>query len=303
MSEPPSAPLRVRCRAIRDDDREAILNLFAKSGFGGTREFWDGALQRLGEHATPPGFPKYGYLLEINGAVAGMLLLIASTVTIDGRPRLRCHVSCWYVWPAFRAYATLLVSQALKHKEATYYNISPLPHTIDMLTAQGYTRYCEGRFTALPALKLHAPKVRITVARPGILMPGDDLPADEIALLLKHARYDCLSLVVAHDGRRLPFVFEPVKKNRFLRIAYLVYCRDIADFVAVAGPLGRFLARRGFACVSLDANGPVAGLLGRYAEATPKFFKGPERPRLGDLAYSERAVLYLRFGPQVGKDE
>ena len=303
MNEPVPAALRVRCRPIRDADRDAVLNLIAKSGFGGTREFWEGALQRLAEHATPAGFPKYGYLLEINGVAVGMLLLIASTVPIDGRPRIRCNVSCWYVWPAFRAYATLLVSQALKHKEATYYNISPLPHTIDMLTAQGYTRYCEGRFTALPALKLHSPKVRITVARPGILLPGPDLPADEISLLLKHGRLDCLSLVVTHNGRRHPFVFEPVRRNRLLRSAYLVYCRDIADFLPVAGPLGRFLMRRGFVFVSLDANGPIAGLLGHYAETTPKFFKGPDRPRLGDLAYSERAVLYLRFPPQVGREE
>ena len=41
-----------------------------------------------------------------------------------------------------------------------------------------------------------------------------------------------------------------------------------------------------------DANGPVAGLTGIYTERRGrKYFKGPHRPRLGDLADTE-LVLY-----------
>jgi hypothetical protein len=33
-------------------------------------------------------------------------------------------------------------------------------------------------------------------------------------------------------------------------------------------------------------------LIGRYFDATmPKYFKGPDRPRLGDLAYTEAAMF------------
>jgi hypothetical protein len=42
------------------------------------------------------------------------------------------------------------------------------------------------------------------------------------------------------------------------------------------------------------AEGPIAGLPGRfYAGRTPRFFKGPNRPRLNDLAFTEMVV----FGP------
>jgi hypothetical protein len=42
----------------------------------------------------------------------------------------------------------------------------------------------------------------------------------------------------------------------------------------------------------VDANGPVAGLGGRYfAERLPKYFRGPVEPRLGDLAYTEAALF------------
>ena len=73
--------------------------------------------------------------------------------------------------------------------------------------------------------------------------------------------------------------------------ARLVYCRDVEDFVRFAGPLGRYLVRRGFPLVVLDANGPVPGLIGKYSNDFPKYFKGPDKPRLGDMAYSTRVIF------------
>jgi hypothetical protein len=44
--------------------------------------------------------------------------------------------------------------------------------------------------------------------------------------------------------------------------------------------------------VAFDANGPIEGLPGRYVDAaSPKYFKGPNPPRLGDLAFSERVMF------------
>jgi hypothetical protein len=57
-------------------------------------------------------------------------------------------------------------------------------------------------------------------------------------------------------------------------------------------PIGRFLPVRGHPLVLIDANGPIPGLVGKYAGAKmPKYFKGPDRPRLGDLAYTETAMF------------
>lgn len=295
-------PLRVRCREIRDSDEDAIINLLQKGRFGGDREFWAKALRRLAAHPTPAGYPKYGYLLEVNGVAAGMLLLISSFVPANGRIRVRCNVSSWYVFPAFRTYASLLVKHALRHKDATYFNISPTLPTVAILEAQGYTRYCDGRFTAIPALSLRGERARVEPVAPGIL-PGDGLLLEEIGLLFAHLRYGCISVVVTAGGKRYPFVFETATQLRFVHLAYLVYCPSIEDFVRFAGPLGRFLARRGIGFVILDANGPVPGLIGHYAQATPRYFRGPDRPRLGDLAYSERDVLDLRFPPDVGTED
>ncbi len=61
---------------------------------------------------------------------------------------------------------------------------------------------------------------------------------------------------------------------------------------ASPGRFGRYLALRGRPFLVLDASDPIAGLTGRYFDGTmPKFFRGPVRPRLGDLAYTETALF------------
>ena len=122
-----SLPPRIRCREIGTADIDGIVNLLT-SGFRNphrTRDFWVRALKRLSEHPTPPGFPKYGYLLDCKGTPVGVILLIFSSILVNGETRIRCNVSSLYVEPAFRGYAAMLVSRALKHKHVTYFNITP----------------------------------------------------------------------------------------------------------------------------------------------------------------------------------
>lgn len=102
----------------------------------------------------------------------------------------------------------------------------------------------------------------------------------------------CISLVCATSEDATPFVFRPRVAWKAIPCAQLVYCRDVDDFVRFAGPLGRFLARRGMPFVVVDANGAIAGLVGVYRRGSrPKYFKGPQPPRLGDLAYTECAIM------------
>jgi hypothetical protein len=74
----------------------------------------------------------------------------------------------------------------------------------------------------------------------------------------------------------------------------LIYCRDLADFARFARPLGRHLLRRGIPWVAVDSNGPIPGLPGFFRKRGERqYFRGPDQPRLGDLAYTEAAL----FGP------
>jgi hypothetical protein len=288
-----SRALRIRCREIGSADVGRIVDLLTHGFRVRTREFWARALRRLSEHPTPPGFPKYGYLLECSDNPVGVLLLIYSSIEANGETRIRCNVSSWYVEPSYRSYATILVSHALTHQHVTYFNITPDPKTLPILEAQGYVRYCAGRFVTVPMLFASSRSCHVELAAPGICA-AEDLPWYETELLLNHADYGGISVTCfsSADGRH-PFVFLPLRKAGVVRYAYLAYCRHLEEFVRFAGPLGRFLARRGFTLVFVDSNGPINGLTGRYFDGFPKYFKGPDKPRLGDIAYSERIMFGL----------
>jgi hypothetical protein len=74
--------------------------------------------------------------------------------------------------------------------------------------------------------------------------------------------------------------------------AQLIYCRDVNDVVRFAKPIGRYLAARGLFLVSIDANGPIPGMIGTHlAGKSPRFFKGQACPRIGDLAYTQMAMF------------
>jgi hypothetical protein len=288
LSRPPP---RIRARQIDESDFVGIVKLLAKGFPARGRRFWVRVLALLSEHSTPAGVPKYGYLLESDGTPVGVLLLIFSTRRMGAIARTRCNVSSWYVEPAFRSYATAIVSQAVKLKDVTYINISAAPHTRETVELKGFSRYSDGIFVSIPALNSRPGGIQVEVLA-GPACPNADLEACERELLLDHAAYGCLTLCCVTADRAYPFVFRPRAIRGIAICAQLIYCRDLEDFVRFAGPIGRYLALRGNPLVIVDSNGSIPGLLGKYLHGRmPKYFKGPDGPRLGDLAYTEAAMF------------
>ena len=281
----------IRSRQIADCDIGNVVNLLVR-GFGDRRprQFWEQVLTRMAGRAIPPGMPRYGYLLESDGVAVGAILQIFSDIHAGSGAATRCNVSSWYVDPQFRSYASLLVSQALKHKNVTYLNISPAPHTRSIAQAHGYTRYSDGTFVAVPVLCRRGERSRARILD-GRELPDTPFEPHERALLLEHADYGCTSLWCVTPDRAYPFVFRRRLVKGLVPCTQLIYCADIADFVRFARPLGGHLGLRGQLFV-VNANGPVEGLVGRYfSDTMPKYFKGPDRPRFGDLAYTETALF------------
>ena len=281
----------IRCRQIVDSDVPEITALLARGFPSRDAQFWSNALAQLGARHPPAGLPQYGYLLESDNKPVGTLLLICAQMRTAGTSVQRCNLSSWYVEPEFRSYAALLVSRALANKNVTFLNISAAPHTWPIIEAQGFSRYSDGVFIAVPALNglFGSQVVTISDARTRPAVAFDPLEQD---ILLQHADLGCISLWCATSERAYPFVFRPRRVKKLLPCAQLIYCRDVEDFVRFAGPLGRRLLRYGKPLVILDANAPMRGLVGLYSRGSmPRYFKGPQKPRLGDLAYTEYAVL------------
>jgi hypothetical protein len=280
----------VRCRQISESDIDGVAVLLAGGFSRRKRQFWLRALSQLRDRKSPVDFPKYGYLLESNGVPVGAILLIFSALGRGAAERVRCNVSSWYVEPEFRGYASMLVSQALRHKNVTYVNVSPAPNTWPIIEAQGFSRYCDGIYVAAPILNLFSGCGRVDVVKAGAESDARFDPADR-DLLLQHAELGCISVWCVTDELAHPFVFRP-RVVKGIPCVQLIYCREVQDFVRFAGPLGWYLAVRGRPLVIVDSNAPIAGLAGVFRPGRmPKYFKGPEQPRLGDLAFTEHAML------------
>ncbi len=285
---------RIRCRIIVESDAPALVDLLARGFPERTHAYWAHALDTLARRDAPALYPRFGYLLEHEGAPVGVILTIFCEWGQHGATHTRCNISSWYVDQAFRGYASLLIAAAVRHKNVTYVNLSPAPHTWRVIEAQGFTRYAEGQMVTAPALSPWAPNTR---ARPFDKNRdyGDALSAEECEILTFHAEHGCQSYVTFVKREAHPFVFLPRRIfHGLLPTLQLVYCRDISEFQRFAGPIGRALLRRGHATVLVDAREHLPGLVGKFVkDRGPKYFKGPVAPRLGDLAFSEGVL----FGP------
>ena len=123
--------------------------------------------------------------------------------------------------------------------------------------------------------------------------PPVPFEAFEWRLLQDHAAFGCTAFWCVTPERAYPFVFRRRLAKGVLPLAQLIYCRDTDDVVRFCGLIGRYLAVRGCPFVVIDASGPIPGLPGIYLDGRPKFFKGPDKPALGDLAYTEAALFGL----------
>jgi hypothetical protein len=287
------AQTMVRCREIRESDVETIADLLTR-GFGRSRAYWIQGLRRQALRIVPDGYPRFGYMLDNGGTPVGVLLLLYATRKDGAETAIQCNLSSWYVEPAFRNYAPLLTKIAQRHKEVTYLNISPASWTWPLIETQGFQSYGRGLFFSLPLLARAPREVTVEVVAPET-RAIEGLDAAETELLTRHARYGCLSLVCRTPQGPVPFILQPARFRRgwiALPAMRLIFCRDVADYVACAGHIGRLLLRYGMISVIVDTNGRVPGLAGVYTERRGrKYFKGPHRPRPTDLTDTE-LVLY-----------
>jgi hypothetical protein len=280
-------PTKILAREIVSTDKIVVASLLA-GGLSYPSQYFLHVLDCLTEHPTPAGFPKYGYLLEHDGAVVGAILLIFSEIpSASGGTSIRCHVTSWYVKPAFRCYATMFFSKGLKHKHVTYLNISARQATLPIVKVHGFSKYSKGQFLAIPALRWCSASGRVKVVEAISAEVPDSFDKD---LILAHLKFGCICLWCTTTTGAYPFVFQKRHFKGIVPGVQLIYCRDLDDLVRFARPIGLFLASRGIFLVRADSNGPIPGLPGKFFDGMePRYFKGP-KPRLGDLAYTQSVI-------------
>lgn len=282
---------KLKCRSIEDGDLGRVVDCLRRGFPARPRAYWERGLARLAERAPQGPYPKYGYALESNGEIVGVLLMLFSRVGADG-DALRCNLSSWCVDPDYRGYALRLAIAALRHDGVTFTNISPIEDTWSIADSLGFERYCSGQIVFLPLLSPVRRGDRVAAFAPDA-PEAAALSAKERRLLAEHADMGCASLICVSGGAAFPIVLQKRRLLKgFLPVRQIIYCRSVASLANVSGVLGRYLLRQGAALCLADANGPIDGLVGRYfRDRGPKYFRGPNAPRPGDLAYSEFVVF------------
>lgn len=275
MTIEPQQAGRVRCRAIAESDLDGLVDLLTRGFPRSRREYWTTGFARWKELPMIEGVPRFGYVLEGKFGPVGVILLISSR----RGDQIISNLSSWYVEPQWRTHSTLLISMATKLKHVTYLNASPAPHTWRTLQAQSFKPYNFGR--------------SIVSTLPGRGMVSDIIPDDlpEARLLRDHRAMGQVALVVERDGIVSPFVFKPRRLDKPpMPVMDVMFCRGPEDFRRCLPALAKHFLPRGRMAFLID--GDMPGALSHYAEGKePRFFKGPYRPVLGDLAYTEKVLF------------
>jgi hypothetical protein len=275
MTINPQPASRVRCRPIAENDFDGLADLLTR-GFARTRrDYWMRGFARWKNLPVIEELPRFGYLLEGRFGPVGAILSISSR----RGERVFCNLSSWYVEPQYRSHATLLMSLATKLRHVTYLNASPAPHTWRTLQAHGFAPYNFGRSAVF--------------ALPGRGAVSEDIPAGlpEAQLLRDHRSMGWISLAVEKDGIISPFVLKPRRLERQkLPMMDVMFCRGADDLKRCLPALARYFLPRGSMGFLMD--GDMEARLSHYAEGKePRYFKGPHRPLLGDLAYTEKVLF------------
>lgn len=286
MSALGSFPAGLKCRNIEESDREGVISCLCRGFPDRGKVYWMQALDRLSARPSIGDLPQYGYVLETDDGIVGVLLTIHSRHGADG-DEIRCNLSSLCVDDAYRSYGAKLVTRALRRRTITHTNISPAPATRRAAEALGFRRFANGQFAFVPRFSAARRCDRIAVFHEP--EAAAMLPAHERDLLGEHAKLGCLSLVCTIDGRPVPFILKSRHIwGRTIPCHQVVYCRSTDDLARCAGLIGRFLSRRGAMLCLVDAVAPIPGLRGHFFRGRgPKYFKGPQPPRPGDLTFTE----------------
>ena len=173
--------------------------------------------------------------------------------------------------------AVLILIDALSHRDCR------------AAEALGFTCYADGRALTLPWCSRPVLGAKVRLFKPAA---AEAFPTDESEMVTRHAGYGCMAIQVDTPGGSQPFLFRAGRLRGGVPVATLVYCRDMADLVRLAGPLGRFLLLKGLPLVVVEAEAPVAGLSGWFRPGrAPRYCKGPTTPRTGDLTDTEVALF------------
>lgn len=278
----------LQIRDIAEADLGAVVTLLAEGFPRRPAAYWQRALTILATRPAVGDLTRFGYILETEGTIDGVILVISSKVG----DTVRRNLSSWYVRERSRGSAVFLFKRAIRERNCTYLNLSPSETARPIALALGFRAYTAG--TLLLDTRA-AVLLGGLVIRP--LAPGDRaaLPEAEQEMIDRHLSCGCAGLVLGEGEIAL---YRRGRLKGLVPSAQFVQGRP-ATLLAAAPGLMRALAIRGIPVALVDMplgisqETPLPFWARTFPERAVRFAKGLDWPEAGDLRDTEIAL----FGP------
>jgi hypothetical protein len=278
----------MKIREIEEGDLPAVIALFAYAFPLRRPTYWRRGFDNMRVLPAIPGHARYGFLFEADNKVQAVLLALGAQV---GDTCRRINLSAWCAHPTYRMMGGLLHAKVMKQKAESYLNLSPAEHVIPMLEPLGFKPYTGG-------VCLIDGRAALRTDMGSRLIPYDPakdngLTAELAIIAERHYRYGCTVLMLYRGSAPAELVIYRTKWIKGVLPCGQVICGAPERVLAAAGPLMRYLLKRGIALALVDIIEPC-DMIGthtfwgrslRYSRGTP--------PAVGDLLDSEFAL----FGP------
>ncbi|WP_050527609.1 hypothetical protein [Pseudorhodobacter aquimaris] len=277
----------MRIREITHDDLSDIKNLLCEGFPRRSEAYWHTALQHLDERPEVEGYPRFGYLLEVEGKAEGVILLLTSSQ----KGRIFSNLSSWYVREPHRKFAAFLFQRSMRTKGGTYVNLSPSAVALPIAQAFGFKPYTQGMLLMGPlaAFKSGSAKVSTASAEEIVQLCHEDHSLKDV--VQRQIGFGCRALKIEDDHGPMLTLYRSTRFKRYLPAAQFLF-GDVDRIVAAAGPLYRALAQQGFACLLLDRPENLDPGFGIFALPNRgiRYAKGTA-PKVGDLLETELSVF------------
>lgn len=278
--------MNVQIREITSADLPEVVAVLREGFPRRTLAYWQTGIANLERRAEVPDYPRFGYVIDANNAVQGVILLL--TADLGNGPR--STLSSWYVRPAHRAFATFLFQRTLKTKGGIFLDLSPSNHALPIAKAFGFKPYTTGVILLDARAAWRTATGRVTPIRASMI---DSLPSPIRAVTKSHFGYGCAGFEL-QDATGSGIALYRIKMLKGAIPCAQFLFGDPARLIALAGPLMRALIRLRIPTALIDSDGTETVVAGKLmAGRSIRYVRGSITPSTGDLLETEFAI----FGP------
>ena len=257
--------------------------------------FWLGALQRLrryGDNAAA-NVPLGWFMLHEDEPIGLVLTPATLRRWPDGRRETIVNFSSWYVRPAFRWRAFLMLRKLVADDSMIYTDLTPTAEVQAMLLKLGFSAVNPGVSMLPTAPWAWLPAGGKRAARVRVLGPEEAWPACGLSRpqVDAHRELGCLPLLLEAAGGTQLIICRRTRWRGFA-VAQLVYAESLSQLLQHRTALARCLRREGLSWFVHDARSARSSWLSWFRRRDVWFCRGADWTDRCDAFASELCIVH-----------